>query len=297
MNRRNILLMIATFTALFAVGVIVIITSQPKTTFDGESAWQDVEYQVKLGPRIPGSDAHSKMITWMKTELENYGWRVEVQDTSELGQPVQNVIARNGNNGPWIILCAHYDSRLVADHDADPALRTQPVPGANDGASGVAILLELARVLPKDLPLNIWLVFFDAEDQGNISGWDWILGSSAFVKSLTLKPDAVILLDMVGDANLQLLLERNSTQSLALEVWQAAEKIGYGKVFVTEPGPSLLDDHTPFLYAGIPAIDIIDFDYAYWHTTQDTPDKVSPASLKAVGDTLLEWLQIRAQGQ
>ena len=179
----------------------------------------------------------------------------------------------------------------MADQDPDPRLRTQPVPGANDGASGVAVLLELARTLPVDLPVQIWLVFFDAEDNGDIQGWDWIMGSSAFVASLEAKPDAAIIIDMIGDADLNLPIEQNSTPELVQQIWQTAKDLGYESVFLNQPGYSMLDDHTPFLQAGIPAVDIIDFDYPYWHTTQDTPDKVSAQSLEIIGNTLTQWLK------
>ncbi len=165
------------------------------------------------------------------------------------------------------------------------------MPGANDGASGVAVLLELARTLPDDLPVQLWLVFFDAEDNGDIQGWDWIMGSSAFVASLEAKPDAAIIIDMIGDANLNLPIEQNSTPELVQQIWQTAKDLGYESVFLNQPGYSMLDDHTPFLQAGIPAVDIIDFDYPYWHTTQDTPDKVSAQSLEIIGNTLTQWLK------
>ena len=111
-----------------------------------------------------------------------------------------------------MIIGAHYDSRLLADPDPDPSLRNQPVPGANDGASGVAVLLELARILPKNLDKTIWLVFFDAEDNGNIPGYDWIMGSRVFVQTLIDKPDEAIIIDMIGDADLNIYQEKNSDQ-------------------------------------------------------------------------------------
>jgi len=137
----------------------------------------------------------------------------------------------------------------------------------------------------------LWLVFFDAEDNGRIEGWDWILGSRAFVDSLQFKPEAAVIVDMIGDADLQIYLERNSDKVLRDEIWQAAAGLGYDEVFIPEEKHSMLDDHTPFLEAGIPAVDIIDFDYPYYHTTQDTPDKVSAESLQVVGDTLLTWIE------
>ena len=209
-----------------------------------------------------------------------------------MGHPIQNIVAKRGTDAqrPWIILGAHYDSRMVADHDPDPALRTQPVPGANDGASGVAVLLELARSLPETLPAQVWLVFFDAEDQGDIQGWDWILGSRAFAQQLTAQPDAVVVIDMIGDKNLDIYYESNSDRAISQAIWSEAAKAGYQKQFIPQDKYSMEDDHTPFLEKGIRAVDIIDFDYPYWHTTADTTDKVSAESLQAVGDTLFRWI-------
>ena len=154
----------------------------------------------------------------------------------------------------------------------------------------MAVLLELARSLPKDLDKQIWLVFFDAEDNGNIPGWDWLLGSQAFVDSLQGKPDSVVVIDMIGDANLDIYLEQNSDKGLSTSIWAEAARLGFSSKFIPLPKYSMLDDHTPFLKAGIPAVDIIDFDYPYWHTTQDTADKVSAQSMQIVGDTLQAWL-------
>jgi Zn-dependent M28 family amino/carboxypeptidase len=261
-----------------------------QTDFDGSRAFADVEYQVALGARVPGSPAHEQVQEYIQSELEDAGWSTEIQQAEMMGHPISNVIGKKGEGKPWIILGAHYDSRLVADKDPDPANRILPVPGANDGASGVAILLELARTLP-DLDAEVWLVFFDAEDNGNIPGWDWILGSNAFVQQLTRAPEAVVILDMLGDADLNIHYERNSDPVLSAQIWQKAAELGYEEYFIPSPKYSILDDHTPFLNAGIPAVDIIDFDYPYHHTIEDTPDKVSADSLKAVGDTVRAWLE------
>jgi Zn-dependent M28 family amino/carboxypeptidase len=200
------------------------------------------------------------------------------------------VIAKQGQGQPWIILGAHYDSRLLADHDPDVSLRQDPVPGANDGASGVAVLMELARVLPHIQDGQLWLVFFDAEDNGHIEGWDWIMGSRAFAGSLQDHPQAVVIVDMIGDADLNIHIEANSDQQLSAEIWHRAAALGYDEFFIDSEKYSILDDHTPFLELGIPAVDVIDFDYPYWHTTEDTLDKISADSLQIVGDTLLNWV-------
>ena len=258
--------------------------------FDGARAFEDLEYQVNLGPRIPGTEGHAQIVEWLQAETSNAGWDVSVQETTALGLPIRNVIARRGEGSPWIILGAHFDTRMFADQDPDPEKRNLPVMGANDGASGVAVLTELAKVLPADLEKQVWLVFFDAEDNGNIPGWEWILGSSVFVQSLEVHPDQAIIVDMIGDADLNIYLEMNSDQELSNEIWEIAANLGYEENFIKQPKYRMLDDHTPFLRAGITAIDIIDFDYPYWHTVEDTVDKVSPESLDAVGDTLLAWL-------
>jgi hypothetical protein len=257
--------------------------------FDGWRAYADVETQVAFGPRIPGTEGHAKVQEWMRAELEATGWQVKIQKSEALGHPIENVVAKRGEAPPQIIIGAHYDSRMFADHDPDPANHKLPVPAANDGASGVAVLLELARSLP-DETIPVWLVFFDAEDNGRIEGWDWILGSREFVKNNILQPRAVVIVDMIGDADLNIYKERNSNPELTDEIWEVARRLGYDNIFIPDYKYSMLDDHTPFLEAGIPAVDIIDFDYPYWHTTQDTPDKVSAESLRVVGETLLTWI-------
>ncbi|MBI3152432.1 MAG: M28 family peptidase [Chloroflexi bacterium] len=258
-------------------------------SFDSSRAYADVQTQVAFGPRTPGSAGHAQVREWMRTELESAGWIVEIHESERLGHPIYNLIAKRSDEAPQIILGAHYDTRFFADNDPDESKRTEPVPGANDGASGVAVLLELARSLPDDT-VPVWLVFFDTEDNGRIAGWDWILGSRAFAEEITVQPQAVVIVDMIGDADLNIYLEKNSDVAIRTEIWTTAAELGYGNVFINEEKHSMLDDHTPFLEKNIPAVDIIDFDYEYWHTTHDTLDKISPASLQAVGDTLWHWI-------
>ncbi len=259
------------------------------TDFDGLRAYEDVKTQVAFGSRMPGSEGHAQIREWMRAELESAGWEVEVQVSERLGNPIYNVVATRGEANPQIIVGAHYDTRIFADADPDIANHTMPTLGANDGASGVAVLLELARSLPDDVT-NVALVFFDAEDNGRIDGWDWILGSREFAENITFQPEAVVIVDMIGDADLNIFKERNSDSALTDEIWAIAGGLGYGDQFIPEYKHSMLDDHTPFLEAGIPAVDIIDFDYPYWHTIADTPDKVSAESLAAVGQTLWVWI-------
>ena len=262
--------------------------------FDGNHAYTDVQTQVAFGPRIPGSDGHARAQAWILDELVKAGWQVEVQESEAMGHPIQNIVAKRGDEDPQIILGAHYDTRMFADNDPDPANHSKSVPGANDGASGVAVLLELARVLPNDT-VPVWLVFFDAEDNGRIDTWDWILGSIEFVKNNPVKPQAVIVVDMIGDIDLNIFKEKNSNTELTNEIWNVAQSLGNDTAFIPDYKYSMIDDHTPFLRAGIPAVDLIDFDYPYWHTLQDTPDKLSAASLQAVGETLQAWIMGRTQ--
>lgn len=290
----------AVFTYLILIGVLLTLVvgwyiasflnvEPAPVSFDSSRAYADVQTQVAFGPRMPGSEGHAQVREWMRAELESAGWVVEVQQTERMGHPIYNIIAKRNDEAPQIILGAHYDTRFFADNDPDLNKRSEPVPGANDGASGVAVLLELARTLPANT-VPVWMVFFDAEDNGRIEGWDWILGSRAFVEEIKVEPRAVVIVDMIGDADLNIYLEKNSDLAIRAEIWSTAEKLGYGEQFINAEKFSMLDDHTPFLEAGLPAVVIIDFDYEYWHTTQDTPDKVSAESLQAVGETLWNWV-------
>lgn len=258
--------------------------------FDGQAAYQDVIRQMDFGPRVPGSTAHSYAVAYILAELKKAGWDAAVAEASINGQTAQNILAKRGS-GAITLLGAHYDSRQYADQDPDPSHRSEPVPGANDGASGVAVLLELARTLPKMPNQQIWLVFFDLEDQGDINSQAWTEGASAFAANLKERPQKVIILDMIGDASLDIYYERNSSPDISQSIFQVAASLGYQNEFIQQYKFSMLDDHTPFIQQGIPAVDLIDFDYPYWHTTADTADKVSAKSLQAVGDTIWTWLQ------
>ena len=292
-------------TILYTLLILSFITTscRPRTTnheatfsFDGELALQNINYQLDFGPRYHGSIGHGKVRIWTENYLQNINWQTTIQEGEIQGKKIKNIIAKKGTGEPWIILGAHYDTRLYADQDRDKEKRTLPVPGANDGASGVALLLELARVFPEEFPGEVWIVFFDAEDNGNIPGWDWILGSTYFVDQLDSHPEAMVLVDMIGDSELNIYKESLSHQQLTDQIWELAEDLGFEDYFIPESKYSILDDHLPFIQKGIPAIDIIDFDYPYWHTTEDTLDKVSAESLKIVGDTLIAWLKTFQDG-
>lgn len=296
----EISLMLALFASLGFFGYLGYGLVQPApdtVTFSGEEALAHVQTQLDFGPRITGSDGHKAAGDWVIQALSKQGWEVFIQPF----EPVPNVDARNilavSGSGPAILIGAHYDSRVFADADPNIDNRSLPVPGANDGASGVAVLMELARSL--NVPTagkTICLVFFDAEDNGRIPGWDWILGSRFFVSRISAlpkcsEPEFAVIVDMIGDADQQVYRERNSTGYLVDALWTTAAEIGYGEWIVNEPRHAMLDDHTPFLEAGIPAVDMIDFDYPYWHTVDDTLDKVSAESLARIGRTLEVWIE------
>jgi glutaminyl-peptide cyclotransferase len=289
MKKKILYISITAMIVALAGSYYLLSQAEEPISFDGDRAYADVEKQLSFGPRTPGSASQQDFINWLTVELKESGWQSSVQQGEMMGNPVKNIIALRGAKSPEILLVAHYDSRLYADNDPDPGKQSHPVPGANDGASGVAVLVELSRILPEDsLPLG--LLFTDAEDNGRIEGWDWILGARYFATNMQFKPKAVIVVDMIGDRDLKLYQELNSDPELTAQIWDVARGLGYGDIFINEPKHKIIDDHVPFIEAGIPAVDIIDIEYPYWHTSQDTLDKVSASSLAAVGDTLLQWI-------
>ncbi len=290
MNKKLIPLLLG-LVLLPAVGLFVSSRmAEPPAAFDGQRAYQHVLRQVEMGPRTPGSPAHTEVIEYILSTLEGLGWQAQVVEDVYAGQVVKNIYAIRPGQSPIILFAAHYDSRFFADNDPDPANHSLPVTGANDGASGVAVLLELARVLPAE-GQPVGLLFTDAEDNGNIPGWDWILGANAFARSMTFEPEAVVILDMIGDADLNIYQEHFSDDALTASIWAQAAALGYEQYFIPETRFSIIDDHIPFLNRGLRAITVIDFDYPYWHTVEDTADKVSPDSLQIVGHTMLEWVR------
>jgi hypothetical protein len=266
-----------------------VITNEQEA-FSGENAYAYVETQLALGPRFPGAPGHSAIQEWLVGELDNLGWVVVQQSFEYKGTNLINIIAYHPEYGGAtpIILGTHYDTRRFADRD--PVHKDQPVPGANDGASGVAVLLELARIFAEETHHDLVLVFFDGEDQGRIEEWDWAAGSRYYVDHMDINPSAVVIVDMVGDQDLNLPYEQLSDQDLVASIWTTGQELGFEQ-FLDKPGPSLIDDHIPFISKGIPAIDIIDFTYSHWHTTGDQLDKVSADSMDVVGKTLERWLR------
>lgn len=262
-------------------------------------AWYYLNQQLGFGPRNPGSPGHRKMIDFLVSELTKYADEVTAREFEVRYEgrnyAMANVAAlfrsANGDKTPFIILGAHFDTRPRAELDPDPAKRALPIMGANDGASGVAVLLEIAGILAgKRPPIPLMLAFFDGEDFGPTAD-SMFLGSRRFAQEVDPSSvKCIILLDMVGDADLDIYIEGNSRRSspaLVSAVWESALRLGYGHVFHNEVLHYILDDHVPFIERGIPAVDIIDFSYPYWHTTLDTADKCSPESLRMVRDVVL----------
>jgi hypothetical protein len=210
-------------------------TPASEDRFSGDNAYAYLAQQLEFGPRFPGAAGHEGIQTWMINLLEEQGWVTEEQNFMYKGAELTNIIARQPNpsvDGEIILIGAHYDTRRYADRDSDNPLA--PVPGANDGASGVAVLLELARHFSKTNSFELMLVFFDAEDQGRIDGWDWAVGSRYFVQSLEVDLSAVVIVDMVGDRDLQLPYECSSDPSLVQDIWSLALENGF-KGFINEP--------------------------------------------------------------
>ncbi|MGI6367097.1 MAG: M28 family peptidase [Anaerolineae bacterium] len=262
--------------------------------FSGSRAMSHVRRMVRMGSRAPGTEGNAEAAQYITNQVERYDWKVERDCFAYGGETLCNLIAKKGQ-GPIVLVGAHYDTRPLADRDLVD--RTQPVPGANDGASGTAVLLELARTLDTSNleGSQIWLVFFDGEDSGEIAGWEWGAGASHLAQRLTKEPQNrvqyVIVADMIGDADQQIYYEWSSTLWLKEELWRLADSLGYGDTFLASHKHHIIDDHTPFLQVGIPAVLLIDFDYPYWHTLDDTPDKLDAESLQRVGDVIKSWLE------
>jgi glutaminyl-peptide cyclotransferase len=299
MQNRRVLYVIAFVMVVLALCSILLwhpkeSSQTSQADFDGKQAYRDVLAQMEFGPRITGTEGNRKCGDYISEQLRQAGWSVELQNFTYRGTQARNVIGRaNLGKGPIIILGAHYDTRRWADQD--PVHPHDPVPGANDGASGVAVLLELARVIDLDkVHHEIWLAFFDAEDDGDIDGWEWIVGSTYMASRLPVQPQAMILLDMIGDTDQKIYFDGNSDLALSQKVWEIAAQLGYGEHFIPQVKYTMIDDHIPFVQRGIPSVDIIDFDYPYWHTVADTADKVSSDSLERVGRTLQVFLESTA---
>lgn len=269
--------------------------------FDEKRAFADLEKQCSFGPRNPGSAGHAKCLEWIRAECARTADSVFThQTTHKFGGKTYtftNIIAAyKGKSDRSILLCAHWDTRPFADQELDPGRAAQPILGANDGASGVAALLELGRMFKAQRPpVGVILVFFDGEDFGR-DVKDMFLGSTAFaddwkeiLKPVSRDVEYGILLDMIGAKDLRIPREGFSQRAapwLNDAIWENATQAGLSRYFPDELGSDISDDHLPLISRGIPTVDLISFDYAYWHTLEDTPDKCSPYSLKVVGEVV-----------
>lgn len=284
--------------------------SSVETMFSADSAYSYASRQVSFGPRVPGSGSHASCGDWLVEKLKETGADV-AQQTSTLTTfdgtsiPMRNIIARfNPNAESRVLLLAHWDTRPWADNDPNPNNHKTPIAGANDGASGVAVLLELARVLGKsNLTAGVDILLCDAEDWGTENNDEsWAMGARYFAQEAQKDgylPEAAILVDMVGAPDATFMREffsQRSNPALADEIWAIGNSLGYGGMFVNRMGSAVNDDHVELIKAGIPAIDIIDYRegqgfFQGWHTLADNMDAISRETLGAVGKVLETYLR------
>ncbi|RMG35113.1 MAG: M28 family peptidase [Methanobacteriota archaeon] len=301
------------FLPLLSISLCFILISSPLQIFGddlptSEDLFGFVEAQLNLGYRIPGTEGSERFKNYMKDFVTNTSsWNLSFKNFSYMDVEMSNLLITKksipipelGNNSskfPKLLIGAHFDSRARATKDAFSS--DLPVPGANDGASGVAVILGLMLALD-DEDVDVGFVLFDGEDQGydvdyGLPGWSWIQGSTVFAAALSENQvndmEMFLLLDMIGDKNLQIKMERNSNSTLNQRIWDLAAKLGYQDTFVDTPGYSIIDDHIPFLRRGIPSVDLIDFDFPFHHTVNDNLGAVSGESLFTVFDLTLNWI-------
>ncbi|NLT50907.1 MAG: M28 family peptidase [Ignavibacteria bacterium] len=280
--------------------------------FSGKNALDYVFKQVEFGPRNPNSKGHKAALEYLSKELAQYTDTLILQAFTYTGYNDEKLFLTNiiGKINPQasnrILLCAHWDTRPMADQDPDPAKRDLPILGANDGGSGVAVLLETAKILKEKKPLfGVDIILFDGEDYGKASDIsNFCIGSKYFAakKSRDYNPEIGILLDLIGDKEAKLFKEANSTainKRLVDEIWKIAARKGYKK-FIDQTGSAIYDDHIPLSEAGIMTINIIDSELVgghasdlrrnYWHTHKDTPDNLSAETLGEVGTVLINLI-------
>ena len=285
---------------------------KPVPQFNGDRAWGYLVDQVNFGPRNPNSAPHDACLQYLKSRLQECTQNVSLQNFTRVGYnnellKMTNLIASfEPQIGTRILLVAHWDSRPRADNEKDLKKQGQPILGANDGASGVAVLLELAKIMKDNPPpIGIDILLVDGEDYGKEHDLEnYFLGARYFIetKSSNYMPVYGILLDLVGDKNLSIPKEANSMNyvpALVNHIWNIAKELNI-TTFKQEAGGGISDDHDILSKGGIPCIDIIDQELVgnssdnpnrnYWHTTRDTPERCSKESLKTVGDVLLTFI-------
>lgn len=285
-------------------------------TFNADSAYYYVKTQCDFGPRVPGTDAHSACLAFFVEQFNRFNADTVIVQEGEMTiydgtqKPVRNVVASYGVGKPnRVMICAHWDSRPFADNDINPDNRHKPIIGADDGASGVGVILELARQLGlKDAAMGVDLILFDLEDwgapdweQSKLADGGWALGSKYWASHPHVpgyQAQFAILLDMVGGRGAQFYREYFSEQYAGWvvdRVWNKAADLGLGHLFVNQRGGGVTDDHINVIRAGIPCIDIIHFQVDtessfgdYWHTHNDDMRNIDPVTLDAVGRVLME---------
>ncbi|MER3525390.1 MAG: hypothetical protein C4326_15450 [Ignavibacteria bacterium] len=279
------------------------VATTPPPAFNGTRAFEYLVKQTSFGPRNPNSPGHRACLDYLAATLRQYADEVQLQPFTAQGYnevlALTNIIARfNPQATSRILLCAHWDTRPRADNDTNVRRRDQPILGANDGASGVAVLLEIASLLKQHPPaIGVDIVLFDGEDYGSEGDLDkYFLGARYFssTKPPDYNPRFGILLDLVGDAFLDLPKEYHSVQyapDIIDLVWKKARELGYPQ-FIDAVGEAVNDDHVPLNQAGIKTINIIDFNYPdpthrFWHSHNDTPEHCSAESLEAVGTVVM----------
>lgn len=277
--------------------------------FSADSAYAFLKRQVDFGPRVPNTAAHRATAEWLEGMLRRYCDTVIVTRFTpvtfdNVRLDARNIFAQmNPEATERTLLLAHWDTRPWADHDDDPALRQTPIEGANDGASGVAVILELARALRvSGFKGGVDILFVDAEDWGS-DGDDasWALGAQHFAQHppmTSYAPREAILLDMVGGKGATFTREYFSQQSnpaLNQRIWQTAAQSGYGDIFIDRVETAVTDDHVPLIQAGIPTVDIIDYRPGEgfaptWHTAHDNIGNIDTRTLEAVGTVIFRVL-------
>jgi len=300
-------------TAVMAFAPCAAAQLATEAVFSGESAFAWLERQVELGPRTPGSEGNRQLRDLILTTARDLNFAASTScltvtdpmsgEDVEICNVVVTIPAGVAGTGDRLWLAAHFDTRPISDQDPDPARREQPVPGANDGASGTAVLIHLMELLHDQAPpTEVNLIFFDGEDSGPAGDpGGFCLGSKHLASSWQefgsplagAPPRGMILLDMVGERGVEIPMEgysRRYAPAWTTAIFERAASLGLTGL-VAAPGRAVYDDHVPFLAAGIPAVDLIDFDYPQWHTTADLPDACSPASLAQIGALMLDLIR------
>jgi hypothetical protein len=258
--------------------------------FDGARALALAGDQCEIGPRPAGSSRAWRTADMILSELDRQGWKTAVEEYAVGNLQLRNVAGLAGDEGPLVVIATHYDTPSVSDRDGDPGRQDEPSPGANDGASGVAVLLELARALDVTrLHHRVWLVFLDGEADAGLPAWEELSGARRFVRNR--HPAAVIYLDMVGGADALFPQSPDAEDLLQSQLWKLAARMGYDDRYLPETGPVVQDAHTVFLASGIPTAEIIQPDYPYARTVADVCNKLDAESLKSVGALLESYLE------